>query len=379
MKAAGRILLVSALLFALLNGAIAVALRVRWFLPARLRPMGPEAARLGLERLSTAYPGLSKPQLAELLSERARVNRWEHEAFTDFRETPASGRYIHVTENGYRLVADQGPWPPRADAWNVFCFGGSTAFGDGLPDDQSLPSVLQELLPKHGERRVFVYNFARPGYYSTQERILFEQLLLCGVVPDAVVFVDGLNECFHPVETAAHPRWVSSASERLSALVEETNASETRHALGVLVRALPVTRVGVKLLARFRHGGSLPLPSQEGVAERWLKNRALVEAVAASRRIPVLFVWQPVPLYGYDLAYHLPGGDFARLAPVARTYEALHRIREARPDDFADVLWLADVQRGRRENLYVDDLHYTAKFSRELAALIAARLSGKAP
>jgi hypothetical protein len=36
-----------------------------------------------------------------------------------------------------------------------------------------------------------------------------------------------------------------------------------------------------------------------------------------------------------------------------------------------DVLWLDAIQEERRESLYVDAVHYTAEFSREIAGRIA--------
>jgi len=43
---------------------------------------------------------------------------------------------------------------------------------------------------------VVVYNFGRAGYYSTQERILFEYFVAKGVKPDVAIFLDGLNDFF---------------------------------------------------------------------------------------------------------------------------------------------------------------------------------------
>jgi hypothetical protein len=370
----GAVLVRAAIVFAFLNLAVWAALKLRWLLPARFRPLGPVAARVGLERLAGAYPELPKERLARFLAERAAANRMEYEAFTECRQVPVRGEFLNVTGEGYRLVKDQGPWPPSREAWNVFVFGGSTAFGDGLPDDETLPSALQELLPQMRGRKVRCYNFARPGYYSTQERILFEQLLLARVHPDAAVFVDGVNEG-RAVESPESPRWSGPATERIAALVEEANQHQGLHALGVLARALPVTRVGMRLLARTHMVRPQPLPDQNGVAERWLANRRMTEAVARRFAVPVLFVWQPMPLYKYDVRFHLPGGELPRLAPIARTYETLRRELDASPGDARGVLWLADVQEGRRENLYVDEVHYTARFSRELASAVAKRLA----
>src|SRR5712692_8851921 len=45
---------------------------------------------------------------------------------------------------------------------------------------------------------VRVYKFGAGYYFSTGERVQFEQLLLAGSVPDVAVFVDGLNDFFQP-------------------------------------------------------------------------------------------------------------------------------------------------------------------------------------
>ncbi len=44
-----------------------------------------------------------------------------------------------------------------------------------------------------------------------------------------------------------------------------------------------------------------------------------------------------------------------------------------------DVLWLADMQENARENLYVDSVHYTAAFSKEIAGRICEFIQNGAP
>ena len=69
-------------------------------------------------------------------------------------------KYINVDENGFRMTKNQGPWLPSPKYFNVFLFGGSTTFGYGIPDHQTIASYLQEFLsivPLGKEARV--YNF----------------------------------------------------------------------------------------------------------------------------------------------------------------------------------------------------------------------------
>jgi len=115
--------------------------------------------------------------------------------FVGFKEAPFRGKYVNVADNGYRLSPPQGPWPIDPKNYNVFVFGGSTTFGYGVTDDQTIPARMQAIMMEHSlARRVCVYNFGRGFYYSTPERILFEQLLLGGARPNLAVFLDGVND-----------------------------------------------------------------------------------------------------------------------------------------------------------------------------------------
>ena len=49
-----------------------------------------------------------------------------------------------------------------------------------------------------------VYNFGCGRYYSTQERVLFEQLVSSGAVPDLAVFLDGPDHAADPTSDEPH-------------------------------------------------------------------------------------------------------------------------------------------------------------------------------
>jgi len=113
----------------------------------------------------------------------------------NFKESPITGKYINVNENGFRLIQNQASWPPNNSNINIFIFGGSTTFGYGVSDEQTVPSYLQNYLRQHIiHKKVCVYNFGRGHYYSSQELVLFEKLLWLGIIPEVVIFIDGLND-----------------------------------------------------------------------------------------------------------------------------------------------------------------------------------------
>lgn len=95
------------------------------------------------------------------------------------------------------MVEDEGPWPPAKSNLNIFVFGGSTTFGYGIADGETIASALQRKLANSSSKPIRIYNFGRGHYYSTQERILFSNLLGAGTVADVAVFIDGLNEFYY--------------------------------------------------------------------------------------------------------------------------------------------------------------------------------------
>ncbi|MGE5344613.1 MAG: hypothetical protein ACM3JH_01560 [Acidithiobacillales bacterium] len=330
------------------------------------------------EKLARAYPGWPLEKIHELLDERDRLNQWEYEAFTEFRQKPVAGRFVNVDPVGFRKGRTGQRWPPVPAPCAVFVFGGSCAFGDRLPDEATIPAALEDVLPpvpSCGRRAV--YNFARPSYFSTQERILFEQLLASGVVPGIAIFIDGLNEFLYEEPPEDGRLWRGAQTSELDALVRLESTSGTRQRFLRLLLGLPLVRYlrsfsprEHRLPATARPGGCDP----GRILARWCANRRLIEGTASRFGVAPYFVWQPVPVYGYDVAFHVDGRLPATLDCVREGYNAFAAMTPAEPPG-SDFVWLADMQVARRENLYVDAVHYTEAFSREIARAIASAVA----
>jgi len=268
--------------------------------------------------------------------EFARARALEFEPYTLFRVPAMTGRYLNVHPAGYRHGRRPFSWPPDPQEANVFVLGGSTAFGYGVADGETIASQLGDQLGSP------VYNFASPNYTSVQERIRFEQLLLQGHRPRVAVFVDGFDDFIAPFyEPMMFAPFVTAAKRR---------------------------RLFDRFLRREKPAGRMP--DCAVVVDRYLTNMRLIKAAAQQFGVHPVFVWQPVPCYQYAG----PAADHGSSAPLIECVQRGYEMMDARRGGIDGLLWLADMQRGRTDALYIDPDHYTAAFSGEIASRIGQHL-----
>ena len=134
-----------------------------------------------IEYRMQVYPNWSKEELQNLYSDLSGCS-WSYQPYTQFKMSPYNSKYVNIDPNGFRRVKNQGPWPPSKDAFNIFIFGGSTTFGCGVEDSETIASQIQEKLsPSYAnisKREIYVYNFGTSHYFSSQESALFAKLIL---------------------------------------------------------------------------------------------------------------------------------------------------------------------------------------------------------
>ena len=188
-----------------------------------------------------------------------------------------------------------------------------------------------------------------------------------------MIFIDGLNDFFYPSDPPIMTlSWTKQTEERLA------------HPVLTALRTLPVVRLAASLSAkpvfiRVVDGatgtkGAAGRRKVDAVIQRYAGNKRIIDAIGAAFGVPVLLVWQPVPLYKYDLEYHTFDGDFgnhelARIGyPSMREYVHQNGLGE-------NFIWCADIQEGVEQLLYVDLVHYSPDMSRRVAECIAAGIS----
>ncbi len=316
--------------------------------------------------LAELYPGLDAQAIGGIEKERG-ARAFAFESYGQFKDGAFHGTYINVEDAGFRDVKDQRAWPPDKKNTNIFLFGGSTTFNYGVPDDQTIASVLQETLnASNSKKHIAIYNFGRGYYYSSQERVLYEKLLVAGYVPDIAVFIDGINDYdFKFIND--EPMY----SDEFASFAFGQSVPDFRN--------LPLVQLVTGLAQRFsqtqdteywKRPDAKPLVAK--VADRYMTNKKIIEGTSQKFSVQTVFVWQPAPTYKYDLHYHLFSTGIENLGTtVGYPYMADYVKRHDLGPDF---LYLADIQKNVQKPLYVDAVHYSSELSGMVAERIASFL-----
>jgi len=146
------------------------------------------------------YAHMSQPDAAELLRNTVTI-RYRFAPWVGMRERPTTSRFVNVDEYGIRSNGrPMGAMTALQDA--IWFFGGSTTFGYGVADHESIPARLEATLG------LPVINFGAAAFFSAQENLRLFQVLRYGYRPSRVVFLDGINEsCAVVDDERADPRF----------------------------------------------------------------------------------------------------------------------------------------------------------------------------
>jgi len=320
--------------------------------------MNPEARR--------EYGHMDDAAVNQLLSEtwNSRDGGWVYEQWTGFRERARAGKFVNVEPLGFR---SNGQNSSNISSLNgmIWMFGGSTTFGYGVADNETIPAFLQESTDRD------VVNFGRGYYYTAQENALLRRLLMTGLVPSKVVFLDGINErCNIDVYRAQMDALFDTAQVAIN-----WSSSPIFRPVKYLAYEI-VMRLGGTFHHRAPYDASLMrLSCAEFGIERKLPE--IVRANLEERRLLcqqysldcVTFLQPFASLHGIHV-------DEKGLPTAAR--ESLKSHYDQLKDVFAEAgaISIVDALAEKKTHAFVDNVHYSASANRLIAQSIASHLSG---
>lgn len=293
------------------------------------------------------YPGLTAADIDRLQRDCLGL-RYVYRPFVEFAPLPVSGRFVNIVPAGYRKGRSDAPWPPAKNELVVFVFGGSTTFGFGLPDGQTVVSALEENLGRQFPGRVVrCYNFGRGYYFSAQERQLFASLLEQGFIPNAAVFIDGLNDfVYYDGVPQLAPALFAFTAPDLPAPQRPEPANDRERAAAV-----------------------------RQMIERYRQNIRLTEGIAQAYGVSPIFIGQPVPFLDFPMqpSTYPFQTTFAEHKLAGWGYD---RFKQAgREGQFGErFVWCGNAFVRAETIMYADSIHYSPAGAEMLAKCIADRV-----
>ncbi len=305
-----------------------------------------------------AYEGAEYDPVAMWREIKLGTAQWlSYQPYTVWTRKPIQGEYVNVDDQGCRVTEFNSAEPGALRIWMV---GGSTTWGMGVPDTETIPSRVAKLFNDSGVP-TRILNLGHTGFVSTQEVVTLVRELQTRQAPDIWVVYDGLNEGLGLAERPdlPNPHYLMG---RVSGLFESREVGPAPGTSSVLMDVAKTTgyyRLASALRHRFlppeKADAAGPAPKKDfsnnsdipsvaaGSVDILFENYRLMAALAEEFGFPCFFFFQPQPGVG------------------------------AKPLHESEVEVLADVAADPEEN-------WVLQFSREQRRIFRERLStGQAP
>jgi len=348
------------------TGACYVFVQIRHpRLAAVLHPYSPHAHAKALHTLSPSAAAGLFSEFDKLEASRMFV----YKPWVGFSERTFHSALLNIDE-GEPLPIRRTIEPADAGASNktIWLFGGSTQFGWGVPDDQTIASHLSAILST-SRTHYTVVNYGHTEFYSSQEALLFATLLRHGHKCDIAVFLDGLNDSYGPRNDTPD----MTAGTAYGFLQQEDDAAAENSRNVIITPFFPPVRVMNGLLRRL-----VPLPKASPEAAGRLSetkydpvaiyrfNMSMIKEMAESEKIQVSFYWQPTP---FD---YMAGADQRRARSMGQENIPSVNLRVRQTINNRSFHFVADMFKEEAfDDIYVDGDHYGDRGNRMIAQVIA--------
>jgi hypothetical protein len=277
------------------------------------------------------------------------TDRLQYQSYVIWRRAPFAGQTINVDAGGIRKTYYSSC---DASSYNIWIFGNSSLWGTGVPDWDTIPSLLAKRYQDAGHK-VCVKNFGEKAWVSTQELIqLTLALKQAAQKPDLVIFYDGVTDSYLPYQSN-----VTDAHFNFAQTKEEFQSLGNHGASLEYLKRTNTYRTLMELRSTLVEGGAnigrahFTAEELNSMAEitynNYLKNIRLVDLLAQGFGFRCAFFWQPTLLAGHkpltadeirlrkaELSNH-PGGD----AVFQATYNLFEHYQN---EDFFDLANIFD-------------------------------------
>lgn len=283
--------------------------------------------------------------------------------FIEFKESPRNHKFVTVNENGIRCNENSvntcnGPSGGKNEIW---VFGGSTIFGYGVKNDETIPAYLDKMFKDKD-----VINIGSGYWYSTQERLAYLNMLTELDPPHLTIFIDGLNELVNFKDE-------SLISNRLDYLYNSSSNELIKSKIVSRINSLHISKLLKYLFNNNEKKNIETLYSKDEIEKkvlRFIRNHNINYSVSKMSDIDFLHVLQPLPIYenSYDNS-NFPK-DFEKISNVFKKnltsfYDEIDKKENSLflyKDNYLDL-----SQFNINKIMYVDKVHYSPIYNKAIA------------
>jgi hypothetical protein len=288
-----------------------------------------------------SLPNYAQSEWSKLLFSEDRQLEFEYHSFWEWRTRSFSGKTITVS--GYPGERFTSTPPNTGSTLNVSFFGGSTMWGVGSRDIDTIPSFYARA-SGHKTR-----NFGERGYTAHQSLEVFLYLERNQPRADVVVFYDGINDILTGCNSDFGPMNHGMAPKIQNAIDEKVIIRPVTHAIQL------VHKVIGKIMGKAPHpepafqchqNPALAKTVADNLIEDWVIAKHIVEA---RNGIFVAFL-QPLALLSETRTSHLQLSDIER-----QQFQAVYPIIESElsKHNFFSLKKTLDLD----EFIYIDPHH----------------------
>jgi len=306
-----------------------------------------DSLRGGLDyRELTFYDDGNAPAASEFWSEQAQTSvRWS--PYTYWVLAEFDGEFINIGADGLRFTPDYG------GENEIFVFGGSTVWGEGARDEYTIPGQIARLLNENDNPQQIV-NYGQTGYVSSQDLIWFQRQLTRGNVPDVAIFYQGFNDVLS-----------SWGAGYVGVTLQEDMRLNDSEAGRRLRAGQPVLQLpGLSLNSYDMSEAGVIEATPESIADFWLANVEMTQAMADAYDVDVLFVWQPAIIFKDTLSeseqaiYQRTDEERPGIFDLYREVDAIVQER-VESGEYDNIIILSELFADNSEPIFHDLVHIT--------------------
>ncbi len=331
-----------------------------------------------IENLKTVY-GKKYKDYIEVYKQQS--NAVVYEPLTEFKEKPKNFKFVSVSKLGNRcnkinLINCE---PAKGGEEEIWIFGGSTVFGYGLKNDETIAANLDKLIQN---KRVI--NFGQGFYNSNQSRIYFQNLLTFLPKPYAAIFLEGFNDFKNnQINTYKLPT-KTALSENYEILINNRSTSTNEKILNWFkerFNRLNVVRLAKQILSNKNKKININPVKINNLDEAYIAlidrlkiNFKINKSIGEKFEIKIINILEPISLSKkHYSSSNLPNTYLKNFDNNIYHHKNIYKIIENRNDllNLSD-LYLVDFR--IEGKMFIDRTHYSENFSKEIALKIYEKL-----